>query len=547
MTDLDEKMGLKISKVAGFLIIALAPFAALAFCVERSVASNETPPSSSVCGDIQATIDQAIEEGTPRIELPAGAVCESGPLVIAKADGLIVEGRGAKVQFRDHGRPGLRITEGSKNIHLRNFTIDYKNLPFTQGVVTAVDGSEFAFRIEGGYPSLIDLGRVDRAYLFDARTRLWKPGVSTLYFRNLEPGAGGRSGKIALTVRYAGVVKVGDLIAFAPRGPAAINIDGLAGNVTVEGVTINSSPGMGIMTRFATGHNRFQFKVDRGAPPLGAKVSRLLSTNSDAFNYAYSRVGPTIESSFIAGQGDDGVNLHALVLAATGRDSQGIVLSRPFGGGAVIAKMVNPGDVVQFLAKDTFAVLGRATVTNFVEIKDSRSISDEDMQKMYPRSRMVAGRSISNFHLKVDGNIPPNVGYVDFPSLGAQGFIIRDTTFEDSRGHAIVSAVSEGIIERNIVRRLTQNGIVIGPSYDPWREGGWVKSVTVRDNHIEQTCLDPTTLTGPEAWASGAISITAHLPQRIKAKSYNEDIILSGNKFYNHMCSSDEEERLSWN
>jgi len=76
-------------------------------------------------------------------------------LLVINAKDITVEGtKNTKLLFTDSKAMAIRIL-GGENIILRNFSIDYVNLPFTQGTITGVNNETGAltFKLNQGYPS----------------------------------------------------------------------------------------------------------------------------------------------------------------------------------------------------------------------------------------------------------------------------------------------------------------------------------------------------------------------------------------------------------
>lgn len=502
---------------------------------------------ASPCGDLQSRIDAAIRAGTARIVLPAGAVCASGPLQIAGARGLTIDGQGATLVFSAVDKPGIRITGQSKGVTLTHVALDYDPVPFTQGQVDAVSPDSFSFVVDQGYPPLTAQKSADRAYLFDARSGKFKRGISTLYFSAMRSDLDGRGGDVPLVPRYRGVVAIGDLVVFSPRGAPAVQLDGLAEDVDLSDVTIHAAPGMAIMARFVAGRNHFNVHIRPGPRPAAATRDRLLSSNADAINYAYARSGPVIDHSDIFAQGDDAVNLHGLVLGVLsgdggrgggGRGGAGagggtggatVTAVRPFGSDDSISKIMKAGDPVRLLDRNTFAVLATVRLRSIEKIDAVDAPDWQRIDQLYPRSHLAGKKSASFYRMSLDGDLPGGAGYLEFPALAANGFTISDNHFADSRGHGIVIGASQGVIARNTIARITHNAIVLGPNFVPWREGGWVRGVLVRDNIVSEPCRDPSTVKG-DFWSSATIAVSAQTgPGGSQSHVGNQDIDLESN------------------
>lgn len=63
-------------------------------------------------------------------------------------------------------------------------------------------------------------------------------------------------------------------------------------------------------------------------------------------------------------------------------------------------------------------------------------------------------------------------------------------------------------IENNVFRRIRMAAISLGGEYGFWREAGWLDSVVVRGNVIEDVCQEHGVL-APQSYVLGAISVFA--------------------------------------
>lgn len=75
-----------------------------------------------------------------------------GTMFMDRANDLIVEGNGCLLLVDPHRRP-FEIYR-SKHITIRNFSIDYSPLPYTQGRITKIDNANgyLEFKVDEGYP-----------------------------------------------------------------------------------------------------------------------------------------------------------------------------------------------------------------------------------------------------------------------------------------------------------------------------------------------------------------------------------------------------------
>ncbi|WP_242130245.1 hypothetical protein [Sphingobium sp. Sx8-8] len=452
---------------------------------------NASVPVLADCQTLQKAISSASPHEAITIRLKPNSSCRIAPLEISNRKNLTLDG-GNSILIFNGNKTGIHIGVGSENISLHDLSIDYDPLPFTQGIVTGVHAGEFSFSIMDHYPPVN--GNNNRVFLYDGQSRKLKTGGSTLYFSALEIDRNGRAGTIPIPSSHTASIRPGDLIAFRPRGNPAIRLDGLSKNVRLSNVSILSSPGMGIMGRYLEGDNAVNVRIIPGPPPPGSRQGRLLSVNADGVNFAYSRKGPEIDNSEISRAGDDGINLHGLVLGIGSiTRARSAIAIRPFGNDGTLERIVRPADEVRFLARGDFHILGSARVSDFSQISTPSLQATADMAPLFPRAVRDGAKSATFYAISFSGDIPAGTAYLDILSAATDGFAIRNNRISLNRGHGIVVGASNGLIAGNSIVDTTHNALIVGPNFDPWREGSWPDHVAIIGNSIVNPCTD-----GPE-------------------------------------------------
>ena len=86
--------------------------------------------------ELQKEINAQIAAGKKVVKLTRPEYRSAKTIELRKLDGVTIDGNGAKLVMT---RPvhALRLN-GCRNTTVKNLTIDYDPLPFTQGVITAV-------------------------------------------------------------------------------------------------------------------------------------------------------------------------------------------------------------------------------------------------------------------------------------------------------------------------------------------------------------------------------------------------------------------------
>ncbi len=483
----------------------------------------------TACAVLSATaaeqdIAKILEGAKGDVTLEKGVYRSLRTIVLEGKSGITIDGAGSTLLMGRHCA-ALEII-AAKGLTLKNFNIDYDPLPFTQGTVTeiAADGMSFSIAIHEGYPRLGKEYAINRAHLFDAKSKLWKDGANDLYGKMeiLSPD----SGRFVLNSPEPRLEK-GDLVALNLRQGSCIELKGGSESVRLEDISILASPGLAICERYCEGGSYYRVAIKRGPKPQGATEERLLSSCADGINVAYSRKGPTIEGCDFSFMGDDSVNLHTVAMPIVRVDPDGsIFLARPYGREA-FPKIVRKGDPVRFLASESYAIAGAAKIVSFDYAEEE--LDANAAKAIFPAQR--ESRKGSMYKLKIEdlnGEAKAG-GYIDLPGIGASGYRIANSKFHDHRGRALRLMASNGKIEGNSFERIKNCAIYLGGEYSYWREAGWVEGIEVIGNTITDAGCGRS-IAGAGSYAPGAIAISAQLERYGTGENWNSKILIKDNK-----------------
>jgi hypothetical protein len=149
-----------------------------------------------------------------------------------------------------------------------------------------------------GYPAWNSDFNVNHPMVFNGTSPYdWETGVADLYLASpTSTVAGPATGELTLFAQSnhklaSDGLALGDLVALNYRLQHGIDINN-SSSTTVQGITVNSAPGLALVSTFASGENYFSYTVAAGPTPNGATYPRVLSSCADAFNYSDSRMGP---------------------------------------------------------------------------------------------------------------------------------------------------------------------------------------------------------------------------------------------------------------
>jgi hypothetical protein len=266
------------------------------------------------------------------------------------------------------------------------------------------------------------------------------------------------------------------------------------------------------LVRFAeTGGVFRRVRVVPGPPPPGASEPRLMSSNADACNIAYTRRGPVVEDCEFAWMGDDAINLHGFTLPALEQGKSNTVLTaRPRIALEDLQDLFRSGDVFRFLEEPDFRCLGEGRLRAIREVEAPHMDWTEIRNRIWPSFPAVSeGRY---YALEFDGEIPNCRNFMHLEAFvsSAPGYHIRNNYLHDHRGRGMRLMSGDGLVEGNRFERIKASAISIGPEFRHWMEGGWVENVLVRDNIIVDVATGEHQLQ-PENYTPGAVAVFARV------------------------------------
>ena len=212
------------------------------------------------------------------------------------------------------------LISGSSHVTVRDLTIDYDPLPFTQGTITAFDktATQITVKVDPGYPDDPPfLATITDGFfkVMDRQTRALKAGARDFLSPNKIERVG--NGLIRIHLQWSAndrfpsqlPIAVGDVVAISNGAAHAIVVDSSTATNFTD-LKLLASPGMGILENGGQGGMTLRkVSVIPGPRPKGATTDRLVSTNSDGSHFITVEHGPTMEDCSFANTCDDAVEV----------------------------------------------------------------------------------------------------------------------------------------------------------------------------------------------------------------------------------------------
>jgi len=400
--------------------------------------------------------------------------------------------------------------EHCTNVVVRNLSIDYDPLAFTQARITAVGPNrEWDLEVIEGYPT----APADCTYwplqVYDRTSlELVNPMRCWDNFKLVKTGE--RTYRVTGGSDRRG--EVGDVAVWpvkdSPGQPStcAVFLNDCE-RCRLENVAVYSTaPGYTFFELFCNGNEYLGCTIDRRPPEtdiVRRGLKRLRSANHDAFHSKMARRGPRLENCRFAYHCDDDVNLNSYYYIVTAVEDGWVRVAgkddMSFKGVKAPHEMLQAGRMVEVLkhtgkAGDDLKLLevrkgGSATAKDFAFLKTIKMWMGQDEKMRDIRLLRVEG---------ADGLEPGDA--VTPKDYQAEGFVIRNCRFGPNRALGMRIRASGGLIESNVVERTEGTAVWIGPEVE-WPEGGMSHNVTVRGNRFVG-CRDGIFLGGRAAYGN---------------------------------------------
>lgn len=455
--------------------------------------------------DLQKQIDEAIAAGQRELTIAPGTYREAPPragrphlrLAGVKDFTLIADGVTVLCTSPDQA---LKL-EDCANVTIRGLTIDYDPLPWTQGVIVAMDPEHrwIDIRVDDGYPAAFeDTGR--RAIVHDAQTRLVKNGTWTRHGVNVSPR---EDGLVRLSWRnpITDTTAVGDGVTLTRKvnTPHGVFVE-RSTDCTLQNVTLHATTSFGFFENHGGGNRYLGCRVIPGPPPRGATAPRLLSSQADSFHSKSTVRGPIVEGCTFDSMGDDGIAINGQFALVIESDGTRLVLSphreMPFSAGDRIHGVKKGGvstedvKIVSLTPVEQPAVEGRA-----VQLEH------------WPELRLSEHLFKQQYELTLDRPLELSTGdLVASPDRNGSGFVARNNTIRNTRARGILIKASYGVIEGNTIEHIALAGIVLAPETHYWQEADYATDVVIRDNTLKDVLIGARNVGMIQA---GAITVTA--------------------------------------
>lgn len=384
---------------------------------------------------------------------------------------VTVEGNGATFVFTAPLRAGFRF-QGGSDVTIRNLTLDYDPVPFTQGEIVDIgdDRRRLTLALDDSYPSLAD-------GLFEYADRVWasvhqpdgslvegyrKEGSFDKFFSAIER-VGDREFELVLRdgISPNGLLE-GNRLTVVARNQGTVLAFYQMDRPTVENVSVHASGGAVFSASVCSDP---VFRGTSIVPPAGS--DRQIASDADGIRIVNCRSSVTIEDCHHERLLDDSIVVqHTFTSVTEIRDEHTIAVENvhPF--------VVDEDDTLEALSQSGVRLGDLPPISEYDRRFSSHGVREKPATITFSES-IAETLSVGD--------------YIGNQATGSQNFTVRDNELREHRGILVRVVARNGTIENNVLDGASRNPIELECDNDRhFAPKGYVDDVTVADNTIRR-------------------------------------------------------------
>ncbi|QHI69946.1 right-handed parallel beta-helix repeat-containing protein [Tichowtungia aerotolerans] len=391
---------------------------------------------------------------------------ENSAVCLQDCSELLIDGAGAELLIH---RPDISVfrIDNSTNLIIRNFTIDYDPLPFSQGTIESVDAASgsFILKLNDGFPrpDAPFFKSCDSWGMLKDATRPGRLKANCPSFFVYQDIVSIDDEHFRMVLKNAAQIRsfaVGDSFAIVGRS-ASIGLYQDSDNITFDHITAYACPSPVFIGEETSRLNVLNCRME-------LKGNRLLSNGGGGVICQASRIGPWVENCDFEGLSDDCLNIYGLPIYILEQLSPTAL--------RVYAKAaIHAGDRLVFFNPDEGKVIQDTTVISFFD------------------NTLVVSDPVGSLNIVPPGTERPRGDprawkiYDHAYNLNAVGnyYVYRNNVMHDGRRFGTLLRASQGLIENNRFEGLSHSGICI-ENEPGWPEGFWAQNLIVSSNRITE-------------------------------------------------------------
>lgn len=423
--------------------------------------------------------------------------------------GLEIDGKGSDFFF--HGFICPFVIDGSKNISLRNFSVDWERTFHSEGKILSVDkegmdlqfSEQYPYKIDNGMLIFVDKKGVEYPYgnllEFDPAKQETAFMARDQYFGRNLPAREIAPGHIRLLVpKLEGII--GNIIVFNAlhRPCSAIAVSDSRG-LRFDSLNIYHCGGMGIVAQRSR-----DIDIDHLTITARPGSGRVLSLTADATHFSNCAGRLRILHSLMENQMDDATNIHGIYVQVARQLSATSILVQLKHEQQVGFDFIKPGIQLELVRSTTLEAYDTLVVKSAERI--NKEYTSVEFIRPLPAKLMV-GKDVM---AAID----------DHPDV-----IIRHCTIQKNRARGLlIGSRGKVIIDSNYFH-TPGAAILFEGDGRYWFEQTGVRDVTVKDNVFDNCNYG--------VWGNAVIQVGSGIEKAYQADSrYNRNIRILHNTFH---------------
>ncbi len=423
--------------------------------------------------------------------------------------GLEIDGQGSEFFF--HGYICPFVIDGSKNISLRNFSVDWERTFHSEGKVLSVDKDGMELQFSDQYPYKIDNGMlvfqdkkgVEYPYgnllEFDPAKRETAFMARDQYFGRNLPAREITPGRVRLLVPGLEGIPGNVIVLNALHRPcSAIAVSDSRG-LSFDSLNIYHCGGMGIVAQRSR-----DIDIDHLSVTARPGSDRVLSLTADATHFSNCAGRLRILHSLMENQMDDATNIHGIYVQVARQLSATGILVQLKHEQQVGFDFIKPGSRLELVRSTTLEAYDTLLVKSVERI--NKEYTSVEFVRPLP-SGLMAGKDVM---AAID----------DRPDV-----IIRYCTIQKNRARGLlIGSRGKVIIDSNYFH-TPGAAILFEGDGRYWFERTGVRDVMVKDNVFDNCNYG--------VWGNAAIQVGSGIEKAYQADSrYNRNIRIVHNTFH---------------
>jgi hypothetical protein len=474
--------------------------------IEKSVNLGPVPAGADARPYFEQAVTLLKSAGASTLVVPTGVYTFSSLATGGQAHWLMtglkdvtIDGQGSTLIFTQD-KNGIQLVSATR-VRIRNFKLKYSMRTSSLGEVVVDEAGVKYIKVDPRYP----VTAADQAYQFaeyDTAKNLWIPNGKRVI---LPPGSTNPAVLDVANQRYRTTafdnLAVGKKFTIQHHwyGGIALTVADQrlvnpSEDVIIDGITVSSSPGMGVV---GYGLKR-GFAVINSSFVTDPDGKNIMSNEYDAIHIQLVAGDVILQNNMISRQGDDAVNVNSPVTPVRAISADGLTLRLE-----TYSRFIAQGDQLAFFDPNG-QMLGTATATAHAKYVSG-------LQYDVTLDRAIEGLTTSSLARDL--------------ALTTTRVSVSQNTVKDCHCHGILMQVPNSIIEDNTIENTMANAVRLLTNTGTFKEGVGAVNSIVRNNVIRNSGYD-SAISIP--W--GAIGVYGAINGGVTPNPVNRNIAITGNR-----------------